>query len=105
MMMMMVTMMMVVTVMNAVISTAGGVGAVHVHILMRLLSSALFTSAASPSYPLLRLFLLSRCGNVPTGPGVLATTGLVRLARVYVWAWRRVLLLSIRKAVSPWHSL
>lgn len=104
-MMMMTMTMVVMMMMNANVSTTGGVSAVHVHILMCLLSSALFTSAAPPSSPFLRLFLLSGCGNVPAGPGVLAPAGLVRLARVHLWAWRRVLLLSIGKAVSSRHSL
>ncbi len=91
---------------DAVVSAAGVVAAVHVHILVCLLSSALLTPRwTGSSSLLLSLLLLTWTGSGSAGPGVLPAVSLVRLPRALAGAWRRVLLFSIGQAVSSQHSL
>ncbi len=91
---------------DTVVSAAGVVAAVHVHILVCLLSSALLTPRwTGSSSLLLSLLLLTWTGSGSAGPGVLPAVSLVRLPRALAGAWRRVLLFSIGQAVSSQHSL
>ncbi len=95
---------------DAVVSAAGVVAAVHLHILVCLLSSALLTPcwafpSTGSSSLLLSLLLLTWTGSGSAGPGVLPTVSLVPLPRALAGAWRRVLLFSIGQAVSSQHSL